>query len=303
MSETIKNRLSYGYGAPAIEKGKFKVSPSSMHQFFGTTNVWFREQFMGEQGFIGNTASIRGTWAHWMAECYGSRQEVTLEEENEATNYVNEESVVANRKLEKQAAKNPDWNIKMVNKNEIFLTGPQLRDALFKWLDEHPVDKTEHYIRHDLSDNVIIQGQVDYIRRDNGRVIVGDYKTSDPKGTAPKKAESKHIMQAMNYAYALEQEGTHIDAVEILYASAPRIGALGKTGKPLPDWPPLITSFIIPYNDDTRKIIQGQLFLMRDTMELFFKQPELGYILFQDYRLKTNAFDVSDYISSSEELF
>ena len=311
-------KLDYGYNAPQVQDNAFKISPSLIKDFGGTSSneitlsdaaarphLWFRQQFMNEDKFDGNTVSIRGTMLHWLAQQYISNGILEQDDYNEMNQYLMQEI--------DRISQLPD--VEPIDRQRILDTYPDMWDSLVTWIDTHNLNRSEFYVSSQLSDHVIVQGQVDYTRvfqEDElddsnpylpavGSTIVGDFKSISTK-TMKSSAEYAHILQAYVYAYCLQESGTNIGGVEITYIKEKSGGEISeKTGKPRKLYPAETKSFVRQYTDETHHFIGSYLHMIAETMEYFFKHPDTANILFKDQRLKDINFSkqVQKYKSKS----
>lgn len=284
QSQKPITKLDYGYGAPKIPFDQFKISPSGFKDFFGYTHSWFRQQFLGEDKFEGNTASVRGTCLHWLAQQYAANGSLTNSDYGEMEQYLkNHEDM-------------PDVDI-----SDIEFSYPDMWDLLQQWIDNNPLSSTEQYVTVQITPHVVLQGQYDYTRPDNmrGGIIIGDYKSTGAK-SIPSSMSYDHKLQAKVYAWGLRETGHDITSVEVTYIKAdvpgvpgkPNKDGISKIGK---SYPADIATYTEPYTDEDHEIVGQQIQLVAETMEFFFENPQLAYILFKDMRLQGQRFNVSQY--------
>ena len=299
-------KLDYGYGAPLIPDSIFKISPSGVKDFGGASkqettindasarpHLWFRQQFMNEDKFEGNNASIRGTIVHYLAQQYVINSKVDQDDYSEISKYLNKET----ERIEL-------LDIEPIDMSHIVETYPDMWVAAREWIDNNKPDQAEFYVSTNLSENVLVQGQVDYTRTfkehelepDNmyqpvvGSTIVGDYKTFGEKAMK-KSIEYPHLLQAYVYAYCMKENGENIGGIEITYIKDKQGGEPGKRpNTTLKLYPAEAKSFVRQYTDETHEFIGSYLSMVAETMEYFFKNPDLANILFKDQRLKGRNF-------------
>lgn len=283
-------KLDYGHGAPKIPAGQFKISPSGFKDFFGYTHSWFRKQFLKEDEFLGNTATVRGTCLHWLAERYAKNSTVIDADFLEMERYL----------------KNHE-DIEEVNTAEIEFSYPEMWDLLRIWIDDTEITSTEEYITVQITEHVVLQGQYDYLRPDDmrGGEIAGDYKSTGNK-SVPASMSYEHKLQVKVYGWALRELGHNITSIEVTYIKAdvpgvpgkPNKDGISKIGK---SYPAAIVTYTEPYTDEDHEIIGSQIKLVAETMEYFFKNPQLAYILFKDMRFKGQKFEVEPYDDTEQE--
>lgn len=287
-TKTVKpvTRLDYGYGAPEVPTGVFKISPSGMNDFFGYTHNWFRQQFLGEDKFQGNTASVRGTCLHWLAQQYATNGEVTDSDYKEMEQYLTNAETLENHEVNDN-----------VDVSDIEYSYPEMWDLLKDWIDNADITSAEQYVSVQVTPRVILQGQYDYLRHDSmrGGKIAGDYKSTGNK-SAPTSMSYQHKQQVKDYAWGLRESGENITSVEVTYIKAyvpgtpgkPNKDGISKLGKA---YPAEVVSFTEPYTDEDHEIIGSQIKLVAETMEYFFDNPKLAYLLFRDKRLQEKNYE------------
>jgi len=285
-------RLDYGYGAPEIPAGQFKISPSGFKDFFGYTHAWFRKQFLKEDDFEGNTATVRGTCLHWLAERYAKTGTVINADFLEMEQYL----------------KNHE-DIEDVDTAEIEFSYPEMWDLLRAWLDDTEITSTEEYITVQITPHVVLQGQYDYLRPDDmhGGLTAGDYKSTGNK-SVPASMSYDHKLQVKVYAWGLRESGHNITSVEVTYIKAdipgvpgkPNKDGISKIGK---SYPAAVATYTEPYTDEDHEIIGSQIKLVAKTMEYFFQFPDTAFMLFKDYRFKGQKFNISEFQDTVEADF
>ena len=65
--------------APVPDDCTFKISPSSIGDFFNYPSVWYKDHILGEKQFTGSTASTIGTCVHYIAEQFALGKRPTRE--------------------------------------------------------------------------------------------------------------------------------------------------------------------------------------------------------------------------------
>jgi len=311
-------KLDYGYNSPQFQENIFVISPSGVKDFGGASSqevtlddaaarphLWFRQQFMKEDKFEGNTVSIRGTMIHWLAQQYISNGILQEDDYLEMNNYLLQEE---HRLLELE-------DVEPIDRQRILDTYPDMWDSLVTWIDSYNPDRSEFYVTNQLSEHVAIKGQVDYTRifqeweQDDenqylpavGSTIVGDFKTISAK-SMKKSADYAHILQTYVYAYCLQESGANVGGIEITYIKEQSGGEISeKTGKHLKLYPAETKSFVKQYTEETHQFVGSYLKMITETMEYFFKHPDTANILFKDQRLKEINFtkQVQKYKSKS----
>jgi hypothetical protein len=255
----------------------FFISPSAFPQFINKKHKWFREQFIGEDIFAGNTGSHLGNIVHKAAELFMQGIDITNEQCEEYINSL------------------PDNE--HINKNIMRSSYRQMIDSLLTgYLMDISVDETEKFIYYDMSSTVTIGGTFDYVRTENGNKIIGDYKTTSSK-LPPKRIDANHRLQALIYCYIMDKSGLERpDMLEIVYITRPHAPVISeKTGKPGKEYFATTTVLQEVVTDDDMEYIDSLMNLCTDTFHYFVKHPEVAHILYSDQRLKEYNFNMSKY--------
>lgn len=227
---------------------KFGISPSSISKFFDSPVIWYKENILGEELFKGSTATVRGTCAHYMAECAAT---------NTAIDYEALES-------ELSTLDNPDIDIQ-----EVISTYRDLGDLLVEYVNENPPDEVETQLYTEIKNGIYLKGTCDARQ---GSTIV-DFKTASKKPSD--NMPFGYFIQLMAYAYMYRQQGRHIDRLRLVYAVAPT--------KTLPARRFVVNKAVTSEDWD---MIENTLELMADTILLHETNPELDYITFKSMQFK-----------------
>jgi hypothetical protein len=270
---------------PEKADNTFFISPSAFYDFIDKKHLWFRQQFMKEDQFEGNTGSNLGNIIHKACEMYTQEVDVTDEQINE---YI--DSLPDNDEIDKQTIRD--------NYRSMIDT------VLTRFLMDTNIDETEQFIGYDLSEHVTVGGTFDYTRTDrSGRQIIGDYKTTASK-LPPKKIEQKHKMQALIYAYIMDKSDLYMrpDMLEIVYITRHHDPVISeKTGKPGKEYFPDVSVLQYEITDNDMAYIDSLMRLCAETMHFFFDNPDKAYIIFTDYRLKGEFFETYKYTEEQEQ--
>ena len=242
--------MNFEYNNIEIPEGSFKISPSGISKFFDYPSVWYRDNFLGETSFVGNTGSELGTILHSIADAVANNEPTSREEIQEYLDTID----------------NPD-----VNKEEILQAYPDMARVLVnKYLLKNMPDKTEQQTITDLGDGILIGGTYDAL---NGSTLT-DYKTTKSKpreGSIPWGYKT----QLLSYAYSLKEESIFIDRIRIVWVV--------RATKTIPPRVFVVNHQITPQDWQD---IEDVLKIMKDTILLSKKQPELNYLLFKSMKLK-----------------
>lgn len=228
---------------PVPDDCKFAISPSSIGKFFDSPVTWYKEYILGESQFNGNTSTVKGTCAHYMAECTALNKPIdhSLIEQNLA-----------------------ELNNDDVDKQEVLSTYRELGNLFIDYVKKNRIDEVERQLCTEIKNGIYIKGTNDARQ---GSTIV-DYKTASkkPSDTIP----FNYYIQLMAYAYMYKAQGVFIDRIRLVYAVAPT--------KTLPARQFIVSQMI---TDADWKMIEDTLTLMADTIQLHFDKPELDYITFK----------------------
>ena len=274
MSREVDYSTLFDYydGKDQLPEDAFKISPSSVDNFFSEKTSWYRENLLGEdKKFQGSTATVLGTCVHACAE------------------------IVANSIMDKEphdSEKLADEIGKFIDSHndepETYDTGKihdlwrNMSEMMIKdYVLEANTIVTENFILHVLLPGIYVGGTYDAItstvpnddlRNPVGRLTVRDYKTASSK---PSTFSYKYKLQAFTYAYILHQLGIHVDEVELVYSVQPTKTLGVRT-----------FNFKVPFDAQAYKFIEGILYLIADSVQAFKAMPEWRYLLAADYRLK-----------------
>ncbi len=250
----------------SFSKDLFRISPSGFIGFFSHTNVWYREHLMKEKTFLGNTSTVLGTCVHYLNEhfCKGTDISTTVEE---IIDYV----------------KSFDWNIE-VDQDRVLENMFEMHEAFIPYMVDTKSDHLELDASTPIIDGVVAAGSIDAYNSHTG--IVTDYKTYNSK-TKPKSIAAKYRYQMLIYAYILRKSGYTVNQFDVVYVNVRAGGGLSeKTGKPLKAYPPEPVVLSEPVTNESMLFIESVLNLVAESAVKFIKNPDMRYLLAQDYRLK-----------------
>ena len=236
---------------PLPEDCIFKISPSSISKFFEMPVVWYKDQVLKEQQFLGNTSSVLGSIVHGLAEQYvkgipSSREEV--------------------EKYIKKHIFNKDVNVKEVR--ELY---PDMAKALInEYIRHNKPTEVERSLCYEIKNGIYVAGTFDNRTKD----IIVDYKNVSTKPKTDNIPWNYYI-QLMAYAWMLKQEGTEINKIRLVYVVRPtktmgvRIFKVTK----------VITEKDYQAVEDVFQLISDTILVSRDN-------PELNHLLFKSMELK-----------------
>lgn len=256
-----KDFFSYNKGED-ITKGAFRISASQVSKFFDSTNSWYREHLLGEEGFTGNTATELGTVVHAAIAMYVTTGDVNVDAIND---YV--ESLTVNPEIDTY---------------EIYYQYMPMFEAVLPFLETNMPNEVEKFVFHEILPNIGVGGSIDALR--NNTII--DWKTTSSK-TPPTNFSRNYWFQQMTYAWVLKQQGVQIDYLKLVYITKSDTGRVSeKTGKPLKDYPSVCSVVTEEVTNEKLELIGSCLQLIAESVDTWNKHPELRHLLAQDMRLK-----------------
>ena len=252
----------------------FKISPSSVEDFFSSTSQYYHEQVLGEEkAFQGSTSTHLGTIVHALAEATVKNEDMSNVED----------------RVEEFLASIEDPNVdKDLIRSLWFPMGSLLvTETVLK--DDVEVVGTEDFLFHKINDDVYVGGTYDSLIKDKADysgtgLCVVDYKTA---GTKPSGINKKYRWQAYTYAYMLTKAGHNITAIQLSFVV-----------RPTKTLPVRYFEFKEPYTEENHAFIESLLNLVAESVSMFKSEPKLRHLLAQDARLretpKPTAFPASN---------
>lgn len=241
--------------------GIFKISPSSIADFFTNTAQYFYEQVEGnEKAFQGSTSTYLGTIVHHIAEMAVEKSTVTSEDVEQFLSEINDPNV------------DKDDIRKLYNEMGSILVANTVND--FSW----DIVSTEQFIFEKLNDDVYVGGTYDALRRDpatNDGYCVVDYKTASTK---PSGINLKYRYQAYTYAWMLRQRNINVTSIELCYVT-----------RPTKTLPVRYFNFKEEFNEVNYDFIDSTLKLIAKCVSMYKQKPELRAIIAKDARLLNDS--------------
>ena len=241
----------------------FKISPSSVADFFTETSRYYHEQVLGEEkAFNGSTATHLGTIVHHCAEVQATEGETLDNIEQEVEDFL---STITDVEVDKETIRS--------------LWFPMAQVLLDNAIDDpaREIVGTENFMFKKINDDVYVGGTYDALIKDksdfsgNGLCVV-DYKTASSK---PAGINWKYKLQAYTYAWMLTEAGHNITAIELCFVV-----------RPTKTLPVRYFPFMEKYTQQNHDYIGGILKLIAESVSKFKSNPELRHLLAQDMRLK-----------------
>ena len=258
--------FSYTANDGSIPDDAFRISPSQLSKFLDTTTAWYREQLLGEAGFLGSTASELGNVVHAAAHMYHNTGTV---DRTALQAYIT-------------SLKNPEVDKSIIT----YQMKPMIEVLINQFLSKSSATHAEEFVSTQIIPGVYAAGSID--RYDEHTATVFDYKTMGSLDTArvPTRFPRSYYFQQLCYAYILRQQGRPVDFCKLVYVSRDNTGRISpKTNKPLKDYPSEVNIVTHQITAEDMSIIKNTLMLIAHSVKLWKAQPELRFALAQDFRL------------------
>lgn len=257
----------YHDGMPAIiaDSGNpdiFKISPSSVADFFTSTSQYYHEQVLGEdKAFNGSTATHLGTIVHAYAEAAANNEDLS-NYESTVTEFL---ATITDPEVDKQVILSLWYNMATTLVDNVIT-------------DDRTIVGTEDFMFSKLNDDVYVGGTYDALIKDttpftpSGGLCVVDYKTASTK---PQGINWKYRLQAYTYAWMLTEAGKNITSIELCFVC-----------RPTKTLPVRYFPFRERYTPQNHEWIGKQLALIAEHVSAFKHKPELRHLLSMDMDLK-----------------
>lgn len=168
------------------------ISPSGLRNFISNRGEWYSNTILKEKSFLGNESSTLGSLLHMYADNYYSGD-------------LNQDNTLADWKI-KQIAKDYPNAIKEFERIYPFFKEVYLDNSI-------KPDYCEKYLEYDLTPNIKLAGSMDFIIQENGKWIIGDYKSTSKTF---KDLES-YFLQLSIYSLLVELTmGIKIDLIRVV---------------------------------------------------------------------------------------
>lgn len=276
--------LDYVSGSTIIPEGAFGISPSSLGKFFNEPYNWYRDTFLGEKSFTGSTSTILGTIVHYCAEQHVKGLPIDTMQiyqylyEQCCHPFINgfpTSEAKAKSFLLSQARLEFDIE-------HILYQYPLMASVLIDKINTLEPTKAEEIVSTEVIPGYWAAGSVDLLCSQD----LYDYKTTSSL-SPPKSISYEHKLQLLTYAYAHIKNGNPIRSINIIYVTTNVTGRTGTSGKPLADYPATATILTHYITAEDIDFIESILKLVAETAEYVKANPNLAYIIFRDYRLKS----------------
>lgn len=253
----------FTYCSGNLPADHFRISASQLSRFFDSTSQWFREFLLGEApAFTGSTASHLGTCVHAAAAMYA-------------------DSAKVNHSAIQQFISTLPTDI---DKAEITTQLAHMIPSLISgYLSTNRHTHSEEFISYEVLPGIHVGGSIDAYDERIGLVV--DYKTTS--GKVPSSFPRQYYFQLMTYAWVLRKLNRPISQLRLVYTTRYVDGGFSeKTGKPLKSYNSTTSTLNHLITDSDWDLIDGCINLIAHSVQTWKANPELRYLLAQDYRLK-----------------
>ena len=242
--------MNFEYTDIKLEEGQIGISPSGISKFFDYPSSYYKDNFLGEKSFVGNTASFRGTIIHGICECVAKGEDVSKEVI---------EDFIAN------------IDVEGVDKDLIRSTYQEMATLVVNdYVLRNKASHIEHSMKTNIGDQVMLKGTADRIDGD----CVVDFKTTSKKPNI-ETIPFAYKIQALAYAKLARSQGIEINRLRIVY--------IVSATKTLPARLFIVNHMI---TDEDERMLEDTLTLMRETFVLQRKHPEYIPLLYKSMSLK-----------------
>lgn len=259
----VKTRLDYNNGENVVPKGHIRVGASGIAKFITSTRQFWGELMLGEEGFVGSTASVLGTCTHFYGEDSLLNGEVDQAE------------------IEKYIEKHPHLDQDFIREQHPIMGGALL-DYIQSNLSGTLVP--ERFVFEEILPGIGVGGSIDLIAGDT----IIDWKTTSAL-SAPKTMSYQYRLQLLTYAWILRKQGHTINRIRIVYITTNVTGRVSETtGKPMKDYPTDVTVLNEQITDEDMDMIEGIINVICHSVKRWQEVPADRFLLAQDWRLKPN---------------
>ena len=257
------NPFEYNDGKGIVPDSAWRLSPSQASRFFDSTSQWYREMLMDESpAFTGSTSSELGTVVHACAQMYVESGTIDT---TAVSNYLD----------------TLGSDIDTVYIREQYPT--MVHTLIDSYLQYHKPQRTELFLWHEVLPGIGVGGSIDSIY---GTTIV-DYKTTSAL-SPPDKFSRPYFFQQLLYAYLCKYNNIQVDTLRLVFITTNQVNRTSETtGKPLKDYPSTTSIVDHVITSDDWNFIESVADLICHSVDTWNKQPELRYLLAQDYRLRS----------------
>lgn len=172
------------------KEGNIVISPSSLNKFISNRGEWYKNAVLKQNDFNGNEKTVLGSLLHQFAEDFFNG-DLTKE-----------------GKLQK-------WKLEQIARDyDVVSDFERVYPILENYLSsiDKPI-KMEQYLEYNIRDNIKLAGSYDFLTKENGKYILGDYKSS----SRAFRNIDNYILQLSIYCLLLElTDSIKVDLVRVV---------------------------------------------------------------------------------------
>ena len=270
---TYTGPLAYNNGVGVMKKADFRISASGISRFFSHTNAWWRENLMGEAGFVSSTASVLGTCVHYVSEVFAKTGKFTDQNKQEIEDYIIAHTTVNYTDYNEEV----DGDIIRVQYKIM------AQNVVNEYLVDNKPTQVEPFVAEEILPGIFAGGSIDAIAGD----VICDYKTTSLT-KLPDTIKFDYRLQLLTYAWIMRKKGVTINRIRLIYVNRDKPGAISeKTGKQLKSYPSEVKVITESITDQDFHYIEGIIMMIAHSVQRWNKTPEDRYLLAQDWRLKS----------------
>jgi len=260
-------KLDYVDGKNLMEPGALRIGASSIAGYFTFSAQFFKELLHGDNGFTGSTPSVLGTVVHYCLETYIKNDALDTAE--------------INRYLQNQLYDVPDLDIEYIHLQypAMFM---QAKNYLMTLNYEEAI--AERFVMKEVRPGINIGGSIDLITRENGMLIINDYKTTSANSIA--SMTYNYELQLLTYSNVLKLLGEKVSMIRTINITTNKTGRTGKTGNALPDQASKIIVHERIITDEDWEKIDATFDIVSEAVEVYIANPHLRGIIAQDRRVQ-----------------
>ena len=266
----IKDMLQYNDGKDTLPDGAFRISPSQIGMFFAYPRIWYENQFLNKNKFLGNSGSVKGTGMHAVAEKYAKDKVVNETDVLAVEEYIGEQAALYDT----------------VEEDEVLKHWKHMGIALVNYIKDDLPTHAEDFKAMEIMPNIWLGGSIDAYNENTGTVT--DYKSYGGGLSAPKAIKFEYKIQLLAYAMLYRNEGYQVNTIRIIYVTNHNVNRLNAKGKPLPDYPAKATELTLAMTPELWEEAENAIQLIADTVTLHKAHPEYIYLLYKSMALKEN---------------
>ena len=147
--------------------------------------------------------------------------------------------------------------------------------------------KCEEFVYYEVIPGIYASGSIDMYSEEKDGVIT-DWKTMGSLDSArvPTSFPRAYYFQQLTYAWILNKLGRKVNYCKLIFVSRNNTNRISQTtNKALKDYPSTVTELIEPITKENMEFIDGVINLIANSINTWNNEPDLRYLLAQDWRL------------------